>query len=100
MEFARPLVVQLRKRLVVIRGDDRAGDSCCHLGDVRGREGRKHGRRAAQKAQGGTDATSTADGALKAMISAHVFSATPGSAVAPAQTTTTTTTAGATGEAS
>jgi len=54
----------------------------------------------AGEAQGGTDATSTADGALKAMISAHVFSATPGSAVAPAQTTTTTTTAGATGEAS
>jgi Tfp pilus assembly protein PilO len=54
----------------------------------------------AGESQGGVDASSTANGALKAMISAHVFSATPGSAVAPAQTTTTTTTAGATGEAS
>lgn len=54
----------------------------------------------AGEAQGGVDATSTANGALIAMVSAHVFSATPGSAAAPAQTTTTTTTAGATGEAS
>ena len=53
----------------------------------------------AGEAQGGVDATSTANGALIAMVSAHVFSATPGSAAAPAQTTTTTT-AGATGEAS
>lgn len=55
----------------------------------------------AGEAQGGVDAKDTADGALIAMVSAHVFSATPGSAAAPAQTTTTTTTtAGATGEES
>ncbi len=48
-------------------------------------------------AQGGVDAQDTKDGALIAMVAAHVFSATPGSAVAPAQTTTTTTGAGATG---
>ena len=54
----------------------------------------------AGEAQGGVDATSTANGSLKALVSAHVFSATPGSAAAPTQTTTTTTTAGATGAAS
>jgi Tfp pilus assembly protein PilO len=54
----------------------------------------------ANESQGGADATSTADGALIAQVGAHVFSATPGSAV-PAQTTTTTSNpAGATGEAS
>ena len=47
----------------------------------------------AGEAQGGVDATDTTNGALIAMVAAHVFSATPGSAVAPAQTTTTTTSA-------
>jgi len=54
----------------------------------------------AGESQGGVDATSTANGSLIAMVAAHVFSATPGSAAAPAQTTTTTTGAGATGAAS
>jgi Tfp pilus assembly protein PilO len=50
--------------------------------------------------QGGVDATDTKNGALIAMVAAHVFSATPGSAVAPAQTTTTTSPAGEAGAAS
>jgi Tfp pilus assembly protein PilO len=54
----------------------------------------------ANESQGATDAKSTANGSLVAMVGAHVFSATPGSAAAPVQTTTTTTAAGATGEAS